>query len=50
MGCNCGKGKSNVRYAVTFSDGKSQTYNTVGEAQAAGKATQKPYTFKAVPA
>lgn len=47
MSC-CGKG-SRVKYEVTFEGGKKQVYNTVGEATAAGKATKKPFTFKAVP-
>lgn len=47
MSC-CGKG-SRVKYEVTFTNGSpKQTYSTVGEATAAGKATGKPFTFKAV--
>lgn len=51
MGCNCGK-KANVAYEVTFANGEpNQTYETVGEAQAALVAAGRPAgsSFKAVP-
>lgn len=48
MACNCNK-RAGVRYEVTFSDGSKQTYDSIPEAQAAGKASGSPYTFKAVP-
>lgn len=51
MGCNCGKGRAGVKYEVTFSNGApKQTYDSISAAQAAGKASGAPYTFKAVPA
>lgn len=49
MACNCGK-NAGVKYEVRFADGSKQTYGSVSEAQNAGKATGKPYTFKAVAA
>lgn len=48
MACNCSK-RAGIRYEVTFSDGSKQRYDSIAEAQAAGKATKSPYTFKAVP-
>lgn len=49
--CNCGKNKARVKYEVKFSNGDPvKKYDTVSAAQAAGKATGKPYTFRAVPA
>lgn len=50
MACGC-KGKTGIKYEVKFSNGAaSQTYDTLGEAQAAGNASGGSYTFKAVPA
>ena len=50
MGCNCGGKKSGVKYEVRFNDGRTQKYDTLTEAQAAGNQSGAPYTFKAVPA
>lgn len=50
MGSCCGKAKPGVKYEVTFSTGDKQTYDSIGAAQAAGKASGAPYTFKAVAA
>lgn len=50
MGCNCGGKKAGVKYETKFSDGSTQKFGSATEAQAAGKATGQPFTFKAVPA
>ena len=48
MSCNCGKNKKAVEYTVKFKDGKTGTFATVADAQAAIRAA-KGGMLRAVP-